>query len=108
MSENEARGLAPELAVALTRHDHLLENPLEVLRSKMLLGHGYEIELLREQAANQRDAQAGDRVRGQVLFLFNYQVVSPQRVGNLGKRKAFIAQRFSEVARAVLKHPLLD
>jgi hypothetical protein len=106
--QKQTGALAAELAVRLRRQDHPVEQLQEVTDVDVLLGHLDELELLRQEAPDERHAHAAQE-RARQLGIFGQDVTeASDGLGDLAQRGLGARQRLDQKARAVLERPALD
>ena len=106
--QEEPGALAAQLAVAVGGADDVVHQVVEVADLDVVLGDVDELEVVGEEPAHERHAQA-DLHRARQLVVGDGQlVIALERLGDLRERGAVVLDGLDQEARLVVLDPLLD
>ena len=108
IGEQEARALAAQLAARARRRDDVLHDAAEVVDVEVVLGGVDVLEVVGEEPAHQRHAQADLHRSRELPVAEAHPLEALEGVGDLGERGALVFDRLDQVPALVVLHPLLD
>ncbi len=108
VGEQQAGALAAQLAARARRRDDVLHDVAEVVDVQVVLRGVDVLEVVGEEAAHQRHAQADLHRSRELLVAEAHLLEALEGVGDLGERRALVLDRLDEEPALVVLHPLLD